>query len=76
MGDGLPLLKDFEVFKRFPDKGKAFLDLFREYQTIPFDIAEKYDIEFDASRSGYLNAIKSQSALDKSAKSSAMSAGR
>ena len=75
-GHVLPLLKDFDVFEGFPDKGKAFLDLFSEHHSIPFDIAEKYNIDCDASRSGYLNAIKSQSALDKFAKSSALTAGR
>ena len=75
-GHVLPLLKDFEVFERFPDQGGAFLDLFREHHSIPFDIAERYGINCDASRSGYLNSIKSQSALDKFAKSSAVSAKR
>ena len=75
-GHVLPLLKDFEVFEQFPDKGKAFLNLFREHHTIPFDIAEKYDIECDAVRSGYLNAISSQSSFEKFSKSSATSADR
>ncbi|WP_216628988.1 NAD(P)/FAD-dependent oxidoreductase [Cognaticolwellia beringensis] len=73
-GHVLPLLKDFDVFETFPDKGKAFLELFSEHHSIPFDIAEKYGIDCDASRSGYLNAIKSETALDKFAKSSAKSA--
>jgi glycine/D-amino acid oxidase-like deaminating enzyme len=75
-GHVLPLLKDFEVFETFPDQGKAFLDLFREHHTIPFDIAEKYAIECDATRSGYLNAIRSQSSLDKFSKASTISADR
>lgn len=75
-GHVLPLLKDFDVFETFPDQGKAFLDLFHEHHTIPFDIAEKYSIECDASRSGYLNAIKSQSALDKFSNASSISAKR
>ena len=75
-GHVLPLLKDFEVFNKFPDKGKAFLDFFSEHNTMPFDISEKYGIKCDASRSGYLNAIKSQSALDKFSTSAALSAER
>lgn len=75
-GHVLPLLKDFDVFEQFPDRGKAFLDLFREHHTIPFDLAEKYGIECDAARSGYLNAIESKSSFDKFAKSSATVADR
>lgn len=75
-GHVLPLLKDFTVFENFPDQGKAFLDLFREHHTIPFDLAEKYTIDCDAARSGYLNAIKSPGALDKFSSASAISATR
>ncbi len=75
-GHVLPLLKDLEVLERFPDKGRAFLDLFSEHHTIPFDIAKRYDIECDAEKSGYLNAMTSQSTFDKFAKSSARLADR
>lgn len=75
-GHVLPLLKDFEVFEKFPDQGKGFLDLFREHHSIPFDIAEKYSLDCDASRSGYLNAMTSQGSYDKFLKSSAETAKR
>ena len=75
-GHVLPLLKDFELIEQFPDQGRAFIDLFREHHAIPFDIAERYGIECDAARSGYLNAIASKSSFDKFAKSSASSAER
>ena len=75
-GHVLPLLKDFEVFEKFPDQGKGFLDLFRQHHTIPFDIAEKYAIDCDASRSGYLNAMTSQGSFDKFLKSSSETAKR
>ena len=75
-GHVLPLLKDFEVFDSFPDKGDAFFRLFSEHHTIPFDIAEKYNIACDAAKSGYLNAVRSQSAFDKFANASAYSASK
>lgn len=75
-GHVLPLLRDLEVFEHFPDKGRSFFELFSEHHTIPFDIAERYGIECDATRSGYLNAMTSQSAFDKFARSSARSGER
>lgn len=75
-GHVLPLLRDFDLFEQFPDKGKAFFELFSEHHTIPFDIAKRYDIDCDASKTGYLNGMTSQGAFDKFAKSSAASADR
>lgn len=65
VGHVLPLLRDMEVFERFPDQGRAFFELFREHHTIPFDIANKYGIECDAVQNGYLNTMTSRSAFDK-----------
>ncbi|MCB1678002.1 MAG: FAD-binding oxidoreductase [Halioglobus sp.] len=75
-GHVLPLLKDLEVFEAFPDRGRAFFELFSAHHTIPFDIAERYGIQCDAERSGYLNAMTSQRAFDKFARAAAVSADR
>lgn len=60
-GHVLPILKDLKVLERFPDQGKAFLDVFREHHTIPFDLSLKHGIDCDAVRSGYLNAMTRKS---------------
>lgn len=75
-GHVLPLLRDTQVFEQFPDQGKAFFELFREHHTIPFDIANKYGIECDAAKTGYLNGMASQSAFTKFALSSALPASQ
>lgn len=75
-GHVLPLLRDLDLFEQFPDKGKAFFELFSEHHTIPFDIAKRYSIDCDASKSGYLNGMTSRGAFDKFANSSAASADR
>lgn len=62
-GHVLPILRDVRLLERFPDGGKAFLALFREHHTIPFDLARKYSIDCDAVRSGYINGMKSRSAF-------------
>ena len=64
-GHVLPTLKDIAVIKRFPDGGKAFLDLFREHHTITFDLAKKHRIACDAVQSGYLHATNRSSVFDK-----------
>lgn len=73
-GHVLPLLKDVKVFDQFPDQGRAFFDFFSEHHTIPFDVANRYGIDCDATQSGYLNAMTSQSSFDKFAKTSGRSA--
>ncbi|WP_235965157.1 NAD(P)/FAD-dependent oxidoreductase [Sediminihaliea albiluteola] len=75
-GHVLPLLRDVKLFEQFPDKGEAFFKLFQEHHTIPFDIAAKYNIDCDATQSGYLNAMSSQKAFDKFARSAARPAER
>lgn len=47
-------LRDRSVFNKFPDNGKAFLELFRENHSITFDIAKQYNINCDSVQSGYL----------------------
>lgn len=64
-GHVLPLLRDMSVFESFPDQGRAFFELFREHHGIPFEIAQRYNIDCDATQSGYLNAMTSQSAFEK-----------
>ena len=59
-GHVLPVLKDFSVLERFPDRGKAFIERFREHHTIPYDLSEKHGFECDAVRSGYLNAMTAE----------------
>lgn len=64
-GHVLPILKDMSVFESFPDKGKAFIEAFREHHTIPFDLSEKHGIDCDAERAGYLNVMTSKDAFTK-----------
>lgn len=59
-GHVLPILKDMTVLEGFPDRGKAFIEAFREHHTLPFDLARKHGIDCDAVRSGYLNAMTTQ----------------
>jgi glycine/D-amino acid oxidase-like deaminating enzyme len=75
-GHVLPLLRDMQVFDQFPDQGRAFFKLFSEHHTIPFDLARQYNIDCDATESGYLNAMTSQSAFDKFVQATAKAAGR
>lgn len=75
-GHVLPLLKDFSVIDTFPDKGRAFIEFFREHHNIPFDMANKYNIQCDASRSGYLNSMHSKESFDKFATASALTSKR
>lgn len=63
-GHVLPTLKDLSAFKDFPDGGKAFLELFREHHTITFDVARRYDIDCDATQSGYLHATNRDGVFD------------
>lgn len=62
-GHVLPFLQDLEVYKSFPDQGKAFLERFDEHRELPFQLAREYQIDCDATRSGYLNAARSERAL-------------
>ena len=64
-GHVLPTLKDPGVFERFPDGGKAFLELFRQHHTITFDLARTHGIACDAVQSGYLHATTRESVFDK-----------
>tara|TARA_E500000305_G_scaffold56975_1_gene45460 strand:+ start:15770 stop:17272 length:1503 start_codon:yes stop_codon:yes gene_type:complete len=75
-GHVLPLLRDMSVFESFPDQGRAFFELFREHHGIPFEIAQRYNIDCDATQSGYLNAMTSQSAFEKFRASSAQPADK
>ncbi|MGB5076159.1 MAG: FAD-binding oxidoreductase, partial [Sphingorhabdus sp.] len=63
-GHVLPILKDMSVLDSFPGQGKPFTDAFREHHTIPFDLSQKYAIDCDAVKSGYLNAMTSAGAFD------------
>lgn len=63
-GHVLPILRDINVLDRFPDGGKAFLEVFREHRTIPFDLARQYSIDCDAVRSGYINGMRTRRAFD------------
>ena len=62
-GHVLPILRDTAVLERFPDRGRRFLELFREHQTIPFDLSARYGIDCDAVRSGYINGMKTHRAF-------------
>lgn len=62
-GHVLPVLKDLEVFRQFPDRGRKFLELFRQHRSIVFDLASKHDIDCDAAPSGYLNVMRSKGAF-------------
>jgi glycine/D-amino acid oxidase-like deaminating enzyme len=63
-GHVLPTLKDLGVFERFPDGGRAFLELFREHHTITFDLARKHGIACDATQSGYLHVTNRSGVFD------------
>ena len=63
-GHVLPILRDMRVFRRFPDEGRRFLELFREHHAIPFDLAARYAIDCDAVRSGYINGMKTRRAFN------------
>lgn len=58
-GHVLPILRDLKTFESFPDGGRRFLELFRQHLTIPFDLAAKHGIDCDATRTGYINGMKS-----------------
>ena len=64
-GHILPIIKETSVLERFSDGGKKFLEVFREHNTIPYDLSKKYGIDCDAVKSGYLNVMESESALNK-----------
>lgn len=63
-GHVLPILRDPRALERFPDGGQRFLDVFREYHTLPFDLAARHDIDCDAVRSGYINGMRTRKAFD------------
>lgn len=63
-GHVLPILKDLTVLESFPDKGRAFIEIFREHHTIPYDLSQKHGFECDAVRSGYLNAMKGEAEFE------------
>ncbi len=62
-GHVLPVLKDLSVFDSFPDRGRRFLELFREHHALTFDLARKHGIECDAVQAGYLNVMRSEGAF-------------
>lgn len=64
-GHVLPALRDGAVFDSFPDKGKAFLEAFREHRTIPYDLQTRHGFAADAVRTGYLNVAESKDAIAK-----------
>lgn len=64
-GHVLPTLKDLGMFERFPGRGKAFLELFRQHHTITFDLAKMHGIACDAAQSGYLHVTRRSSVFDK-----------
>ncbi len=57
-GHVLPVLKDLEVFEQFPDGGKKFIELFKEHQALTFELAKKHEIDCDAVKNGYLDAMQ------------------
>ncbi|MGD9598325.1 MAG: NAD(P)/FAD-dependent oxidoreductase [Steroidobacteraceae bacterium] len=63
-GHVLPVLKDLEVVRGFPDGGRQFLELFREHRSITFDLARRHGIECDGVQSGYLNVMRSKGAFE------------
>lgn len=63
-GHVMPTMRDFDLVKAFPDGGRAFLDAFREFHTLPFDLSKRLKIDCDAVRSGYLNVMESRDAFD------------
>ncbi len=58
-GHVLPILRDIKALAHFPDEGRAFIDLFRQNLTIPFDLSAKHGIDCDAVRSGYIHGMRS-----------------
>lgn len=64
-GHVAPTLRDLSVFGKFPDGGKAFLELFREHHQITFDLARRHGISCDAVPAGYLNATNRAGTFDK-----------
>lgn len=62
-GHVLPILRDLQLFDRFPDRGRAFLEQFREHHTIPYDLSARHGIDCDAERSGYINGMKTEKAF-------------
>jgi glycine/D-amino acid oxidase-like deaminating enzyme len=64
-GHVAPTLRDVDVIRRFPDGGKAFLELFREHHQITFDLARRHGISCDAVPAGYLNATESARVFEK-----------
>lgn len=66
----MPTMRDFDL-AAFPDGGRAFLDAFREFHTLPFDLSKRLKIDCDAVRSGYLNVMESRDAFDEFAAQSA-----
>lgn len=63
-GHVLPILKDLEVLRQFPDGGGKFRELFRQHRSITFDLARQHGIECDAVRAGYLNVMRSKGAFE------------
>lgn len=64
-GHVLPILKDLDVLRGFPDGGARFLEQFREHRSITFDLAKKHGIDCDAVPAGYLNVMRSEGAFRK-----------
>lgn len=62
-GHVLPVLRDLEIFRAFPDGGRKFLELFRQHRSITFDLAKQHDIDCDAVPSGYLNVMRRKGAF-------------
>lgn len=62
-GHVLPILKDLEVLRGFPDGGRKFLELFREHRSITFDLASRHGIDCDAVQAGYLNVMRRKGAF-------------
>lgn len=63
-GHVLPILRDLNVLEKYTDGGRRFLELFREHLTIPYDLSRRHGIDCDAVRSGYVNGMRSERALD------------
>jgi len=63
-GHVLPTLKDLGAIRRFPDGGKAFLEVFREHHRIPFELARRHGIACDATQAGYLHASARRGVFD------------
>jgi len=63
-GHVLPILKDLEVLRQFPDGGGKFLELFRQHRSITFDLARQHGIDCDAVQAGYLNVMRSKDTFE------------